>query len=182
MLWLVKLVPSSPPGCSAREPRANSPALPCRHEGVRVCVCGDGSRAGACRDPLLQRRKRDRVLLWHQTAGRGLGQRGLALGRLLRRHPLWDGLQQELPGCAHQECVRKEWQRAAGDEPAQQRGWEAGTCCCWAWEPWLASFCSQMASVKWGWPLTAGTSGKNGLTPPKSTLTNPESSCSYLSN
>lgn len=103
-------------------------ALLCRHEGDGVHTRGDGGGPGARRDAVLQRGQRDRVLLRHQPAERRLGQRGLALGRLLGRHPLRDVIQQEVPGRAREERNGQERERAGGDEPAQQRGWEAGTC------------------------------------------------------
>lgn len=128
ILWLVKSISPAWPGrWSEAAVRQHAPVLLCRHEGDGVHTCGDGGGPGARRDTVLQRGQRDRVLLRHQPAERRLSQRGLALGRLLRWHPLRDVIQQEVPGCAHEEHNRQEWEWAGGNEPAQQRGWEAGT-------------------------------------------------------
>lgn len=81
------------------------PFCHCRNQRDSVHLCGDGSRARPCRHALLQPGQHDRVRLRCSAAGRRLSSRGLALGRLLRSHPVRDVVQPQVHGPHREEHV-----------------------------------------------------------------------------
>lgn len=97
-----------------------------RNERDSVHLRYHGSRAGPLSHPGLQCREHDRVLVWHHANRQRLTNRGLALGRLLGWHRLWDVVQSPVYWpCNEERFYTRRW-GYAHNEPAQQRGRETG--------------------------------------------------------
>lgn len=95
----------------------------CRNQRNSIYLCSDGCGAGPRRDALLQSGQHDRVWLWWPAAGQRLGSGRLALGRLLRPHPVWDLVQPQVHRQRRQKHVDDQRRvHAEHHEPAQQWG------------------------------------------------------------